>query len=242
MINSHAIPRREFVLGSLAAAVAIPTVVSGQTPVASPTAIRDFLPAGMLESAAVAPEYETYVTHSTLQVASSTIDDSCTMKVYPNARRTTSAVSVLMRSTDLERSPNQFLVQKVVYRDAALASSEFRFMAQEVVDVIAGMLIRQPQYAATDSPEEQRRRFEYMEPNDFNYALHIELVGAEIHVVRAGGFGDPDWDLVDERVQWLAETDLDSLQRLEAHGDWVVSYGPIDFHPDAYQAPDCFGP
>lgn len=242
MNTTFTLPRRRFVFGSLVTAIAAPMVASGQTPVATPAAISDMLPAGMLESATVAPEYETYVTHSTLQVASTTLDESCTMKVYPNARRTTSAVSVLMRATDLEQSPNHFLVQKVVYRDAELAASEYRYMTQEVVDVIAGMLIRQPRYAATDSPDEQRRRFEYLEPNDFNYALQIDLVGAEIHVVRAGGTGAPDWDLVDEQAIWLAEIDLDSLQRLETHGNWIVSYGPIDFHPDAYQAPDCFGP
>jgi hypothetical protein len=143
---------------------------------------------------------------------------------------------------DLNANPNEVLVQKVVYRDAALAASEFTFMSQEVVDVLAGMLIRQPQFAHSDDPDGMMRRFEYRESNNFNYALLVQLVGAEIHVVRVGGFGDPHWDVIEQRATWLEATDLDSLQRLEEHDGWLVSYGPFDFHPDAWQAPDCFGP
>lgn len=242
MIQLQTLNRRGFLVSSLASVIATHSVARGQTPVATPSRIADILPAGMLDSATVPPEYKTYVTHSTLQAPAAVLDDSCVIKVYPNARRTQSAVSVVMRSADLTQSPNHFVVQKVIYRTDELAASEYRFMCQEIVDVLAGMLIRQPQFAATDDPENQKRRFEYIEPNGFNYALQIELIAREIHVVRAGGFGEPDWAFVDRRANWLRITELDALQRLDSHDGWIVSYGPIDFHPDAYQAPDCFGP
>jgi hypothetical protein len=236
------VSRRGFVVGGILVPAIFRAPLSAQTPVATPGSPTSMLPAGMLEPAATAPVYETFVTHSTLQAPAATLSEDCELTVYPWARRTLSAVSVLLRAVDLNANPNEVLVQKMVYRDAALATSEFTFMSQEVVDVLAGMLIRQPQYAESDDPDGMTRRFEYLESNNFNFALQIQQVGAEIHVVRVGGFGDPRWDVIDERATWLKDTDLDSLQRLEENNGWLVSYGPFDFHPDAWQAPDCFGP
>lgn len=242
MTSRQSVSRRSFIVGGMVTVASAPLIGFAQTPNVSHLDPISILPQGMLESATVAPEYQTYVTHSTMQVPASTLDDACRLKVYPHARRTLSAVAVVMRAVDMTQSPNTVLVQKMVYRDAELAASEYQFMVQEVVDVLAGMLLRQPQFAATDDPEGTRRRFEYLEPNDCNYALQVERIEDEIHVVRAGGFSDPDWNLVDTKAEWLAATNLDALQRLENHDGWVVSYGPFDFHPDAYAAPDCFGP
>lgn len=242
VLQNTLISRRGFFAGTIGAPVVLSGAVAAQTPVATPQSAVNVLPTGMLEPATTAPVYETFVTHSTLQAPSSTFNENCELTVYPWARRTLSAVSVLLRSRDLAANPNEVLVQKLIYRDEALATSEFTFMSQEVVDVLAGMLVRQPQYAEYDSPETYLRRFEYLESNDFNFALQVQLVGAEIHVVRVGGFGAPMWSVVDERAEWLGSTDLDALQPLEEDNGWIVSYGPFNFHPDAYTAPGCFGP
>ena len=236
------VTRRGFVVGGVLAPAIFRAPLSAQIPVATPGSPISMLPAGMLEPATTAPVYETFVTHSTLQAPVTTLSEDCELTVYPWARRTLSAVSVLLRRVDLDADTNEALVQKLVYANATLATSEFTFMCQEVVDVLAGMLLRQPQYAESDDPDGMLRRFEYLESNNFNFALQIQLVGAEIHVVRVGGFGSPHWGVIDDRAAWLKETDLDSLQRLEEQDGWLVSYGPFDFHPDAYQAPDCFGP
>lgn len=242
--------RRSFVksVGIGAIATSVAKVVGNSRRPAMAKSVRtsnnakSYLPEGMLDRFTKAPVYESWVTHSTGQLPVMTLPEDCTMKVYPRSSRTTTAMSTVILAEDLSSSPNQYLVQKLTYDTPHVATVDLHRITQDAVDILAGSLIVQPRMAETDMPTGDRRRFEYFDHNGFTYALQVERRVATIVILRVGRFGDPHWEMVESVENWAFQTDFTVEPVMPVESGWRVGYGPFDFHPSAYEAPDCLGP
>lgn len=199
----------------------------------------EFIPSGMLDRSTVAPVWKDEEDYSTATVPASEFDDSCVMKVYPRASNSESVLSMVYVSDDLNALPNQVLVQQLRYGTEALAEANFDRVAREALDIFGLMMLTQSYAADGFAQESSVRKYGLVASNGASKAMHIELRGALIFLVRAAQVDDPPWDFIDQWVETAASMNLEAAEEITKDHVWRPVYGPIDFHPSVFEAPAC---
>jgi hypothetical protein len=193
----------------------------------------------MLDRSVVAPEWKDEQDYSTATVPVSTFDDSCEMQVYPRTENSESSLSMVFVSDDLDVLPNQVLIQQIRYESETIAQANFNRVAREALDIFGLMMLTQPFAADGFDQETSIRKYGLVANNGASKAMHIELRGDLIFLVRAARFDDPPWDFIDQWVETAASVTLDEGTEITKDRVWRPIYGPIDFHPSVYEAPAC---
>lgn len=198
-----------------------------------------FVPEGMLKPATEPADWTIRKDYPTETVEAEEPPENCVIKVFPTAENSRFAYSFVLRPEVLSSAVNQLLVQHLTYANDNAASEGYPGIEQDARDIFATMLNVPVEDLSTDNGGESRARYHFISPNGYCHALYIERRGAKVLVARATQPNSLPWPFLRDVVGDLFEIPLGADPAIVGGTRWHLSYGPIDFHPSAYQPPVC---